>query len=111
MTAREYCKSHPVTAYDSSYGRCGGFQIHGDIEYGIDDYLYGMSGALCEDEKYHSYHHLKIIYISWMIRKNAMQCILTFLMFWLIMIVTNSKHRFGRMNLVSDGKHLIFLTN
>lgn len=62
MTAREYCKSHPVTAYDSSYGRCGGFQIHGDIEYGIDDYLYGMSGALCEDEKYHSYHHLKIIY-------------------------------------------------
>ena len=35
MTAREYCKSHPVTAYDSSYGRCGGFQIHGDIEYGI----------------------------------------------------------------------------
>ena len=42
MTAREYCKSHPVTAYDSSYGRCGGFQIHGDIEYGIDDYLYGM---------------------------------------------------------------------
>lgn len=60
MTAREYCKSHPVTAYDSSYGRCGGFQIHGDIEYGIDDYLYGMSGALCEDKKYHSYHHLKI---------------------------------------------------
>lgn len=60
MTAREYCQSHPVTAYDSSYGRCGGFQIHGDIEYGIDDYLYGMSGALCEDEKYHSYHHLKI---------------------------------------------------
>lgn len=62
MTAREYCRSHPVTAYDSSYGRCGGFQIHGDIEYGIDDYLYGMSGVLCDDEKYHSYHHLKIIY-------------------------------------------------
>ena len=60
MTAREYCKSHPVTAYDSSYGRCCGFQIHGDIEYGIDDYLYGMSGALCDDEKRHSYHHLKI---------------------------------------------------
>lgn len=32
MTAREYCKSHPVTAYDSSYGRCGGFQIHGDVQ-------------------------------------------------------------------------------
>nr|DAW45782.1 MAG TPA: hypothetical protein [Caudoviricetes sp.] len=60
MTAKEYCKSHPVTAYDSSYGRCGGFQIHGDIEYGIDDYLYGMSGVLCEDEKYFHYHHLKI---------------------------------------------------
>lgn len=57
MTAREYCKSHPVTAYDSSYGRCGGFQIHGDIEYGIDDYLYGMSGVLCDDEKYFHYHH------------------------------------------------------
>ena len=27
MTAREYCKSHPVTAYDSSYGRCGGFMV------------------------------------------------------------------------------------
>lgn len=43
--------------------------------------------------------------------KNAMQCILTFLMFWLIMTMTNSKHRFGRMNLVLDGKHLIFLIN
>ena len=62
MTAKEYCKSHPVTAYDSCYGRCGGFQIHGDIEYGIDYYLYGMSGVLGDDEKYHSYHHLKITY-------------------------------------------------
>ena len=62
MTAKQYCQSHPVTAYDSSYGRCGGFQIHGDIEYGIDDFLYGMSGVLCEDEKYFHYHHLKIIY-------------------------------------------------
>ena len=62
MTAKEYCKNHPVTAYDSCYGRCGGFQIHGDIEYGINDYLYGMSGVLCDDEKYHSYHHLKITY-------------------------------------------------
>ena len=60
MTAREYCKSHPVTAYDSSYGRCGGFQIHGDVQYGIDDYIYAQSGVLIEDEKYHSYHHLKI---------------------------------------------------
>ena len=42
MTAREYCKSHPVTAYDSSYGRCGGFQIHGDVQYGIDDYIYRL---------------------------------------------------------------------
>lgn len=62
MTAREYCKSHPVTAYDSSYGRCGGFQIHGDVQYGIDDYIYAQSGVLCDDEKYFHYHHLKIIY-------------------------------------------------
>ena len=60
MTAKQYCQSHPITAYDSSYGRCGGFQIHGDVEYGIDDYIYAQSGVLCEDEKYHSYHHLKI---------------------------------------------------
>ena len=60
MTAKQYCQSHPVTAYDSSYGRCGGFQIHGNIEYGIDDYIYAQSGVLIENEKCHSYHHLKI---------------------------------------------------
>lgn len=60
MTAKQYCQSHPVTAYDSSYGRCGGFQIHGDVQYGIDDYIYAQSGVLIEDEKHHSYHHLKI---------------------------------------------------
>lgn len=62
MTAKEYCKSHPIIAYDSCYGRCSGFQIHGNIQYGTDDYLYGVSGVLCDDEKYHSYHHLKITY-------------------------------------------------
>lgn len=62
MTAKEYCKSHPVTAYDSSYGRCGGFQIHGDVQYSIDDYIYAQSGVLCDDEKYFHYHHLKISY-------------------------------------------------
>ena len=32
------------------------------VHYGIDDYIYAQSGVLIEDEKYHSYHHLKIIY-------------------------------------------------
>lgn len=41
MTAREYCNNNPAIAYAS---RNAGLEIHG-IEYGVNDYVYAVSGA------------------------------------------------------------------
>lgn len=53
MTKREICASNASIAYYSGFG---GFEIK-KIEYGIDDYLYAVSGAWCSKK---SYHKLKI---------------------------------------------------
>ena len=53
MTKREICESNESMAYYSGFG---GFEIK-KIEYGIDDYLYAVSGAWCSKK---SYHKLKI---------------------------------------------------
>ena len=53
MTKREICESNESMAYYSGFG---GFEIK-KIEYGIDDYLYAVSGAWCRKK---SYHKLKI---------------------------------------------------
>ena len=55
MTKREYCINHPAIAY---YSGVIGLEIHG-IEYGINDYMFCVSGAW-RGEK--SYHKLKIQY-------------------------------------------------
>lgn len=57
MSKKEYCQKNPAIAY---YSEFGGFEIHG-IEYGIDDYIYGVSGAWGSPKNY-SYHKLKIYY-------------------------------------------------
>ena len=53
MTKREVCESNESIAYYSGFG---GFEIK-KIEYGIDDYLYAVSGAWYGRK---SYHKLKI---------------------------------------------------
>ena len=58
MTKREICNKHDTIAVCES---CGGMEIR-CIEYGIDDYVYCISGVLCDDETYHTYHKLKIYY-------------------------------------------------
>lgn len=55
MTAKEYCITHRVIAYASQNG---GVEIHG-IEYGIDDYIYAVSGAWA-GTKNQSFHRAKI---------------------------------------------------
>ncbi len=55
MTKREYCEKNPVCAY---YSGLNGLEIHG-IEYGIEDYLYAVSGAWGGGK---AYHRLKINY-------------------------------------------------
>ena len=55
MTKKEYCLKNPAVAYYSGFS---GLEIHG-IEYGIDYYLYCVSGAWCGKYKY---HRLKIQY-------------------------------------------------
>lgn len=55
MTKKEYCTTHPAIAYYSGFG---GLEVHG-IEYGIDDYLFCVSGAWGGEK---SYHRLKIQY-------------------------------------------------
>lgn len=57
MTKKDYCLTHPAVAYYSGFN---GFEIHG-IEYGIDDYIYGVSGAWGAASK-RKYHCLKIHY-------------------------------------------------
>lgn len=41
MTAKQYCQTHESTAY---YSGLHGLEIKG-IEYGINDYVYCVSGA------------------------------------------------------------------
>lgn len=41
MTKREFCENHDTIAYYSGFN---GLEIKG-IEYGIDDYMYCVSGA------------------------------------------------------------------
>lgn len=53
MTKREICTTNKSIAYYSGFG---GLEIK-KIEYGIDDYLYAVSGAWSSKK---SYHKLKI---------------------------------------------------
>lgn len=55
MTKKEYCTQNPAIAYYSGFS---GLEIHG-IEYGINDYLYCVSGAWGGGK---AYHKLKIQY-------------------------------------------------
>lgn len=57
MNKKEYCLTHPAAAYYSGFN---GLEIHG-IEYGIDDYIYCVSGAWAGTEN-RRYHKLKIYY-------------------------------------------------
>lgn len=59
MTAREYCNSNPAIAYAS---RNAGLEIHG-IEYGVNDYVYAVSGAWI-GEKGKSYHRARVDYTA-----------------------------------------------
>ena len=49
MSKKEYCNNNPAIAY---YSGCGGVEIHG-IEYGINDYIYCVSGAWTGQKTYH----------------------------------------------------------
>ena len=57
MTRKEYCLKNPAVAYYSGFS---GLEIHG-IEYGINDYLYCVSGAGGAKSK-QTPHKLKIYY-------------------------------------------------
>ena len=71
MTKKEYCLKNPAIAY---YSGLNGLEIHG-IEYGINDYVYCVSGAWGGGK---AYHKLKINYgvngdyIE--ISENALRC-------------------------------------
>ena len=49
MTKREYCMKNPAIAY---YSGLNGLEIHG-IEYGIEDYIYCVSGVWGGGKAYH----------------------------------------------------------
>lgn len=49
MTKREYCMKNPAIAY---YSGLNGLEIHG-IEYGIEDYIYCVSGAWGGGKAFH----------------------------------------------------------
>lgn len=53
MTKREICMTEKSIAYYSGFG---GFEIK-KVEYGIEDYIFAISGAWCSKK---SYHKLKI---------------------------------------------------
>lgn len=55
MSKKEYCLKNKAIAY---YSGLNGIEIHG-IEYGINDYIYCISGAGSAKK---SYHKLKINY-------------------------------------------------
>lgn len=56
MTKKEYCLKNPAIAYYSGFN---GLEIHG-FEYGINDYLYCVSGAWFGGKNNRRYHKLKI---------------------------------------------------
>lgn len=60
MTKKEYCMKNPAIAY---YSGLNGLEIHG-IEYGIEDYIYCVSGAWSGCKRSKRYHKVKIQYIS-----------------------------------------------
>lgn len=51
MTAKDYCRTNPAVAYVS---RNAGLEIHG-IEYGVNDYVYAVSGAWAGTAAYRFY--------------------------------------------------------
>ncbi len=55
MSKKQYCENNPAIAYYSGFS---GLEIHG-IEYGIDDYIYCVSGAWGAHSK-RKHHRLKI---------------------------------------------------
>lgn len=58
MTKKEYCLNHKSIAY---YSGLNGLEIKG-IEYGIEDYIYCVSGCWYGGEKAREYHRVKIQY-------------------------------------------------
>lgn len=58
MTKKEYCLNHESIAY---YSGLNGLEIKG-IEYGIDNYIYAVSGMWYGGEKARRYHRVKIRY-------------------------------------------------
>ena len=60
MTKREYCMKNPAIAY---YSGLNGLEIHG-IEYGIEDYIYCVSGAWGGGKAFHRFKILKLLRIS-----------------------------------------------
>ena len=55
MTKKEICLNNKSIAY---YSEFGGLELK-KVEYGIDDYIYCVSGAWCSKK---SYHKLKVYY-------------------------------------------------
>lgn len=55
MTKKEICENNNSFAYYSGFG---GLELK-HIEYGIEDYIYCVSGAWCSKK---SYHRLKVNY-------------------------------------------------
>lgn len=58
MNKRQYCESRESIAY---YSGLNGLEIKG-IEYGIDDYVYCVSGAWYGGKATKQYHRCKIYY-------------------------------------------------
>lgn len=58
MNKREYCESRESIAY---YSGLNGLEIKG-IEYGIDDYIYCVSGAWYGGKAAKQYHRVKVQY-------------------------------------------------
>lgn len=57
MTKREYCQSHESIAY---YSGLHGLEIKG-IDYGVDDYVYCVSGAW-GNPRLQGFHRVKVNY-------------------------------------------------
>jgi hypothetical protein len=55
MAAKDYCRTNPAVAYVS---RNAGLEIHG-IEYGVNDYVYAVSGAWAGTAAYR-FHRVRI---------------------------------------------------
>lgn len=60
MTAKDYCRTNPAIAYAS---RNSGLEIHGIVEYGVNDYVYAVSGAWAGTAAYR-FHRVRIDYTA-----------------------------------------------